>query len=189
VAAVNPYIRFSGHESAPSPASPAVGPPADRGKGLYTSLDFSAQSMDQATLNCFLHGLSPTLVPSSLGLAPTAPLHTHPLTSPLDYPLTPYPFNPSSSFQQPIVFLPPPPFQIATEYPPRPPSYTLPTYDPTTPPLRKLSVSGGNLPRYHPYPPKTQTGFIRGLSPAQSPPSSPARSTLLLGENALQFLK
>jgi hypothetical protein len=46
VAAVNPYLRSYGQELASSLASPSVGPSSDKGKSLYTSLDFSAHAMD-----------------------------------------------------------------------------------------------------------------------------------------------
>jgi hypothetical protein len=195
MAAVNPYIHFSGQDFTTSPtylqpSSLTVGPSVDRVKGILSTLDCSAQSMDQATLSRFLHGLSSTMVPSSPSPFTTSPPS---LTSPLAYPLAPYPIIPPSSFQQPIVFLPPPPFQIASDfpssemYPTQPTSNAPPTYNLSAPPHRKTTTSGGLFPRYHPYPPKTQTGPIRGFSPAPSPPSSPARSFPAPGRKRSSF--
>jgi hypothetical protein len=90
VAPFNPHLRSSGQEF----TSSLVGPSSDKGKGLLSSLDFSAHAMDQATLHRFLLGLSSPPTPTASGPIPPTPPSPHNLTHPSACPLTPYPSYP-----------------------------------------------------------------------------------------------
>jgi len=116
-----------------------------------------------ATTDLMLFG-SPLPVPISSqhqvrSLPPSFPFHVPPYMP--VYPQNSLP-DISHLYTQPIVTLPPPPFQVHSS----PPSYNSPpVYSPTKPLPTKTSPSPRQSARHHPYLPKTQVSVVRGRAP------------------------